>query len=146
MKQEIIINFENNSPISVGIKQLGHKDEIIPLFSDEIEQAILRNALQNEKAWEEISNTLTPTSFYFEKHQQLFSCMQDLKANDKCLHIVEVAENLDRSGTLSLAGGLDYLVDLAKHPFECDIQACIQEIAHAALLREHINAIVAVTV
>lgn len=109
--------------------------------SIEAEQSVLGGLMLDNNAWDTVSETVTETDFYRRDHRLIFRTMERLVANHQPIDVVTLAEELDRIAELDNAGGLDYLVDVAKNtPSASNILAYSQIVRDRSLLRQVINA------
>ena len=134
MKKTLSITFENDYPVTVTITSQ-NKSEETPLYCDETERLILGGIMQNNQLWEDVSSLIHLDSFHSEKHRQIFSCIQALAAREECLDVVTILEALDCGKLLDSAGGIDYVITLAKTAYPFDIKKSALALASAAKQR-----------
>ena len=78
----------------------------------EAEQALLGCLLLDPKIQFEIVSTIDKEDFYAESHKYIFSAMQDLVNRNQAVDLVTLTDALEKSGTLSEAGGVEYIAEL----------------------------------
>jgi len=111
-----------------------------PPHSLEAEQSVLGGLMLDNNAWDTVSEVVLEEHFYRQEHRQIFRTLQKLVNASKPLDVVTLSEELDRTGALDTAGGLDYLIDLAKNtPSASNIRAYSEIVRDRALLRQMIN-------
>lgn len=113
----------------------------VPPHSIEAEQSVLGGLMLDNNAWDTVSETVTEDNFYRHDHRLIFRTMTKLVNNSQPLDVVTLSEELDRVGELDNAGGLEYLVDLARNtPSASNIRAYSEIVRDRALLRQMITA------
>ncbi|MBE9396469.1 replicative DNA helicase [Pontibacterium sp. N1Y112] len=113
----------------------------VPPHSIEAEQSVLGGLMLDNNAWDTVSETVSEENFYRHDHRLIFRTMTKLVNNAQPLDVVTLSEELDRVGELDNAGGLEYLVDLARNtPSASNIRAYSEIVRDRALLRQMINA------
>ncbi|MFW1677485.1 replicative DNA helicase [Pontibacter sp. JAM-7] len=111
-----------------------------PPYSLEAEQSVLGGLMLDNNAWDIVSEVVLEEHFYRQEHRQIFRTMQKLINGSKPLDVVTLSEELDRTAALEGAGGLDYLIDLAKNtPSASNIRAYSEIVRDRALLRQMIT-------
>ncbi|MDF2181455.1 replicative DNA helicase [Neptuniibacter sp. CAU 1671] len=111
-----------------------------PPHSLEAEQSVLGGLMLDNNAWDTVSEVVMEEHFYRQEHRHIFRTLQKLVNASKPLDVVTLSEELDRTGALESAGGLDYLIDLAKNtPSASNIRAYSEIVRDRALLRQMIN-------
>ena len=81
----------------------------------DFEQAVLGALLIEQEAYEQVSNLLTPESFYDHRHQIIYKAIQSLQVNQRPVDVVTVPQYLESQGELEEAGGLVYVAQLAQN-------------------------------
>ncbi|MGB0466698.1 MAG: replicative DNA helicase [Pontibacterium sp.] len=113
----------------------------VPPHSIEAEQSVLGGLMLDNNAWDTVAETVIEDNFYRHDHRLIFRTMTKLVNNTRPLDVVTLSEELDRVGELDNAGGLDYLVDLARNtPSASNIRAYSEIVHDRALLRQMITA------
>lgn len=108
--------------------------------SIEAEQSVLGGLMLDNNAWDTAAEILIEDHFYRHDHRLIYRVMQKLVNNQSPLDVVTLSEELDRTGDLDRAGGLDYLVELAKNtPSAANIRAYAEIVRDRALLRQMIS-------
>ena len=115
-----------------GIKQ--------PPHSVEAEQSVLGGLMLDNNTWDAVSEVLLEEHFYRPTHRMIFRTMQKLVDGGSPLDVVTLSEELDRTGELEQAGGLEYLVTLARNtPSASNIRAYSEIVRDRSLLRQMIS-------
>lgn len=113
----------------------------VPPHSIEAEQSVLGGLMLDNNAWDTVAEIVVEENFYRHDHRLIFRTMTKLVNNTRPLDVVTLSEELDRIGELDNAGGLDYLVDLARNtPSASNIRAYAEIVRDRALLRQMITA------
>lgn len=111
-----------------------------PPQSIEAEQSVLGGVMLDNNVWDVVSEIVSEDNFYRHDHRLIFRTMTKLINNQKPVDIVTLSEELDLGGDLEQAGGLDYLVDLAKNtPSTSNLRAYSAIVRDRALLRQMIS-------
>ncbi|MGB1238999.1 MAG: replicative DNA helicase [Pseudomonadales bacterium] len=111
-----------------------------PPQSVEAEQSVLGGVMLDNNVWDVVSEIVMEDNFYRHDHRLIFRTMTKLINNQKPVDIVTLSEELDLSGDLEQAGGLDYLVELAKNtPSTSNLRAYSAIVRDRALLRQMIS-------
>lgn len=87
----------------------------IPPSSVDAEKAALGCALVNDNAAIHILDQLTEDSFYLESSKIIFSAMSKIKSKRIRIDIVTLTDMLESEGTLTAAGGVQYLTELSSY-------------------------------
>jgi replicative DNA helicase len=113
---------ENNLFINVVEKLLrAYEDEIkkrddlgkIPPQAIDLEEAILGALmLENNDQTEKVLLIMNPDSFYNPAHQEIFSTLQKMKAENMAIDMRTVVMALRKSGKLEMIGGAHYIAEL----------------------------------
>ncbi len=113
----------------------------VPPHSMEAEQSILGGLMLDNHAWDTVSEVVMDDNFYRQEHRQIFRTMRKLLNDGKPIDVVTLSEELDRTAELESAGGLDYLIELAKNtPSASNIRAYSEIVRDRSLLRQMITA------
>lgn len=111
-----------------------------PPNSLEAEQAVLGGVMLDPNAWERIAGIITEGDFYRHDHRLVFRTIQHLADNNRPLDVVTLSEHLSQSGLLAEAGGMPYLIELAKNtPSAANIAAYAEIVHERAVLRDLIS-------
>ncbi|WP_372742910.1 replicative DNA helicase, partial [Neptunomonas sp.] len=121
-----------------------HDEEVanvkVAPHSIEAEQSVLGGLMLDNNAWDTASEVVTEEHFYRHDHRLIYRVMQKLVNNQQPVDVVTLSEELDRTGDLDKAGGLDYLVKLARNtPSASNIKAYAEIVRDRALLRQMIS-------
>lgn len=112
----------------------------VPPHSIEAEQSVLGGLMLDNNAWDVVSEVCLEQHFYTGGHRMMFRTMQKLIDQGRPIDVVTLSEELDRTGELERAGGLEYLVDLARNtPSTSNIRAYSEIVRDRALLRQMIS-------
>jgi len=112
-----------------------------PPHSIEAEQFLLGGVLLDEYAFDYIGGVLFPKHFYRKEHQIIFEHITKLKAENKNVDAVTVAESLKLNNQLEFTGGIDYLHNLVESTASStNIQSYAEIIRERFILRELISA------
>ncbi|WP_286239819.1 replicative DNA helicase [Neptuniibacter halophilus] len=113
----------------------------VPPHSMEAEQSVLGGLMLDNNAWDTVSEVVLDDNFYRQEHRQIYRTMRKLVNNGNPIDVVTLSEELDRTGELESAGGLDYLIELAKNtPSASNIRAYSEIVRDRSLLRQMITA------
>ena len=113
----------------------------VPPHSMEAEQSVLGGLMLDNNAWDTVSEIVVDDNFYRQEHRQIYRTMRKLVNDGNPLDVVTLSEELDRTAELESAGGLDYLIELAKNtPSASNIRAYSEIVRDRALLRQMISA------
>src|SRR5690554_3088368 len=111
-----------------------------PPHSIEAEQSVLGGLMLDNSAWDTVSEILLEDHFYRGDHRMIFRTMQKLVDEGRPIDVVTLSEELDRTGELESAGGLEYLVNLARNtPSASNIRAYSEIVRDRSLLRQMIS-------
>lgn len=121
-----------------------HDEEVanvkVAPHSIEAEQSVLGGLMLDNNAWDTASEVVTEEHFYRHDHRLIYRVMQKLVNNQQPVDVVTLSEELDRTSDLDKAGGLDYLVKLARNtPSASNIKAYSEIVRDRALLRQMIS-------
>ena len=81
----------------------------------DFEQAVLGALLIEQDSYEQVSNLLTPESFYDHRNQIIYKAIQSLQINQRPVDVVTVPQYLESQGELEEAGGLVYIAQLTQN-------------------------------
>ena len=81
----------------------------------DFEAAVLGALLIEQEAYEQVSNLLTPDTFYDHRHQIIYKGIQALQMNQRPVDVVTVPQYLESQGELEEAGGLVYIAQLTQN-------------------------------
>ena len=84
----------------------------IPPQSVPSEQAVLGSIMLRKDAIHEIEDTITPDSFYSEKHKIIYEAMLDLYLKNEPIDMLSLSTKLDEKKLLESVGGNKYLAEL----------------------------------
>lgn len=113
----------------------------VPPHSMEAEQSVLGGLMLDNNAWDTVSEVVLDDNFYRQEHRKIYRTMRKLVNDGNPIDVVTLSEELDRTGDLESAGGLDYLIELAKNtPSASNIRAYSEIVRDRSLLRQMISA------
>lgn len=113
----------------------------VPPHSVESERAVLGALLLDNSAWEQIGDRLVAEDFYRPDHQLIFRTLSEHAERMAPFDVITVSESLKRSGSLDEAGGIEYLMSLAREtPSATNIRAYADIVSERAMLRALIMA------
>ena len=111
-----------------------------PPHSVEAEQSVLGGLMLDNNTWDTVSEVLLEEQFYRPTHRMIFRTMQKLIDDGRPIDVVTLSEELDRTAELEQAGGLEYLVSLARNtPSTSNIRAYSEIVRDRSLLRQMIG-------
>jgi len=111
-----------------------------PPHSIEAEQSVLGGLMLDNNAWDTVAEVVAADNFYRHDHRLIFRNMEKLVHEQKPIDVVTLSEELDRIGELDNAGGLDYLIDVARNtPSASNIRAYAEIVRDRSLLRQMIT-------
>lgn len=111
-----------------------------PPQSIEAEQSVLGGLMLDNNTWDVVSEIVTEDHFYRHDHRLIYRMMAKLINNQLPIDVVTLSEELDRTSDLEQAGGLDYLVELARNtPSTSNLKAYSIIVRDRALLRQMIS-------
>ncbi len=112
----------------------------VPPHSQEAEQSVLGGMMLDNNAWDTVSEIVLESQFYRHNHRLIFRTMEKLVAAMQPIDVVTLSEELDRTANLEEAGGLDYLIELARNtPSASNIRAYAEIVRDRAMLRQMIE-------
>ena len=77
----------------------------IPPQAIDLEEIVIGSCLLDARAYDEISNVLSPEIFYKTEHQLIFAAIQSMSLKNKKADIVTITNYLRQSGELDMVGG-----------------------------------------
>ncbi len=103
----------------------------LPPSAVDVETTVLGGILLAGDALYEVSDRLTPDSFFDARHRLIYAAMIELSASSTPVDMLSVKDRLHKTGKLEQAGGLEFLSRLTDTlPSVANIKT------HAAILRE----------
>jgi replicative DNA helicase len=109
--------------------------------SVEAEQSVLGGLLLSADGWDAVAESVSASDFYRPNHRLIFRQIAQLAENLQPVDVITVADRLEASGELEVAGGLPYLAELAQNtPSASNIRAYAQVVRERASLRKLIEA------
>ena len=112
-----------------------------PPYSLEAEQFLIGGILLEENAFDFIAGVLFDKHFYRKEHQIIFEHISKLRAANKNVDAITVAESLKQNNQLSFVGGVEYLHNLVDSTISStNIHSYAEIIRERFILRELISA------
>lgn len=113
----------------------GNNGIVMP-FNLEAEQSVLGSILIDPSCVETAVSEINADSFYLPQHKAIFSSIMMMYTQSKAIDPVILADTLAKSGTYDLAGGRDYLLQLAQSvPSTANIENYIKIVKEQFILR-----------
>lgn len=113
----------------------------IPPSSTEAEKAILGSIMLRPGAIHEITDIISPDSFYATKHAQIFKTMLELSGKGEPIDILSVSHKLEEKKLLEQIGGSSYLGELTNSvPSSTNIKYYGDVVNKKSILRKIIEA------
>lgn len=115
--------------------------ETLPPHSPEAEEAVLGSILVDPDAYYEVSEHITPDSFYHARNRWVYEAITALHARQEPLDVLMIAEQLEAAGRLEDTGGLAQLAELSNAvPTSINAEYYAQVVADKATRRRLIVA------
>ncbi len=130
-----------STPLRSPRDRMGGPEGLVPPHSLEAEQSVLGALLIDTTTWDQVADIVVAEDFYRPDHRLIFQALAELVAAGRPGDVVTVAEQLERRGRLTDAGGLAYLGTLARDtPTAANARSYAQIVRERALLRRLIEA------
>ncbi len=84
----------------------------LPPRDVDLEQAVLGAIMLESDAYSQVSELLTPESFYEPAHQKIYDAIVRLALNQKPIDMLTVTDQLQQDGTLESVGGRVFIAEL----------------------------------
>lgn len=111
-----------------------------PPHSLEAERAVLGGLMLDISGWEKIAGRIYEGDFYRHEHRLIFRSIQHLADRNQPLDVVTLSEYLNNTNQLNEAGGMAYLIEIAKNtPSAANIIAYADIVHERAILRDLIG-------
>lgn len=112
----------------------------VPPNSLEAEQAVLGSLLLNGSSFESISSIVSENDFYMVNHCKIFKAIASLVRNNHPIDILSLSEELEKTKSLGIVGGIAYLGGLAKNtPTSANIVFYAHLVKEKSILRRFIQ-------
>lgn len=112
----------------------------VPPHSIEAEQSVLGGLLLENRAWDKVADVVSEQDFYRQDHRLIFRSIATLAEQDKPLDAITLSEWLKDRDELENAGGMAYLMTLAKDtPSAANIRAYAEIVREKSVLRQLIS-------
>ncbi len=113
----------------------------IPPQNIEAERALLGSIMLKPDAIHEITDLLSPDSFYVEKHRVIYRTMLDLAVSGSPIDLLSTANRLKELNDLERAGGNSYLAELVSVvPTSANLKYYAEIVQKKAMMRALIEA------
>ena len=113
----------------------------VPPHSVEAERAVLGGLMLDNSTWEQVGDRLRAEDFYRRDHQLIFAALTDQAERAAPFDVVTVGDWLKARGELEAAGGMAFLIGLARDtPSAVNVRAYADIVAERAMLRDLIRA------
>lgn len=83
-------------------------------YSAAAEKSALGCCLMSKEACSRVCGSLISGDFYEEAHQAIFSTILSLYNEGTAVDLVTVSDRMEAAGSLDIAGGIEYLTDIAR--------------------------------
>ena len=112
----------------------------MPPHSLEAEQAVIGGLMLDNNGFDDVSEIVSDVDFYRRDHRLIYNAMFQLAEQAKPFDVITLSEVLENSGALDQAGGMAYLVELAKNtPSASNIKAYAEIVRDRSVLRQMIQ-------
>ena len=109
----------------------------LPPHSLEAEQSVLGGLLIDNQAWDKAAEKITEEDFYRHDHRLIFRAMQLLSNKSSPLDVITLSETLANMNELDNAGGLAYLIELARNtPSAANVAAYADIVRERSIFRQ----------
>jgi len=109
--------------------------------SADAEKSVLGSMLLDVNALDIALEQLTGADFFVPAHQDIFSCMQQIRAQGQPLDAVVLVAELEKTGRLKQVGGVSYVTDLSLlTPSAANVAQYIRIVAEHSVQRQLIRA------
>ena len=118
------------------------KDNLrLPPQSLESEQAVLGSIMLRKDAIHEVEDTVSPDSFYAEKHKIIFKAMLDLSSRSEPIDMLSLSTKLQEQKNLERVGGNQYLAEIVNDvPSSTNVKHYAEIVQKKYVLRSLIEA------
>ncbi len=124
-----------------GASSLTNAGLRIPPHSLEAEQALLGSVMLRPDAIYEVIDTVGPSSFYFEKHRQIFETMLELFGKHQPIDLLSLSTRLKEKDGLERIGGVAFLTELSGAvPSSANIKHYAEIVMKKFMMRQLIEA------
>ncbi|XKT74300.1 MAG: replicative DNA helicase [Patescibacteria group bacterium UBA2163] len=113
----------------------------VPPQNLDAERALLGSIMLKSDSIHDATETITPESFYVEKHRAIFRAMLDLMNGGNPIDLLSIANRLKETNDLDRVGGNAYLADLVGTvPSSANLKYYAEIVQKKALMRNLIDA------
>jgi replicative DNA helicase len=99
--------------MAVGGPQLVSPGARVVPHDREAEQSVLGALMLDPNAVSTVRDVLAPEDFYEERHRHIYAAALELSDRGEPIDPITLRVQLERAGTLSRSGGLDYIAELS---------------------------------
>ncbi len=118
----------------------------VPPQSLESERALLGALLLKPDSIHDVTDTITPDSFYAEKHRLIFNAMCELAHRSEPIDQLSLSQRMQDQGALERAGGRSYLAEIVgAAPSPGNFSHYAELVSRKSLMRSLIDASYAIT-
>lgn len=86
----------------------------LPPHAPEMERSVLGALMVDGSGFDEVTELLSPDSFYDKKNQLIYDAIQELAAKEQPFDALAVKDRLEKNGKFEEAGGMAYLGELMR--------------------------------
>ena len=113
----------------------------VPPHSIEAEQSVLGGLMIDDQAWDKVVDLLSPEDFYRSDHGLIYKAMFSLVDKKTPIDVITISEMLTGINQLEKAGGMPYLLELAKNtPTASNVRAYAEIVRERSIFRKLVNA------
>jgi len=102
------------------------------LEAHEAEFSVLGGIMLDNAAYDQVAAVISADDFHQPRHKAIFRRMASLSAGDEPIDPVTLATAFEKTGDLTAAGGLEFLLDLG-----CKAATAVNIGHHAGIVQEH---------
>ncbi len=126
---------------AVGTSTFNNVGLRVPPHSLEAEMALLGSIMLRPDALYEVIDTITSTSFYFDKHASIFDVMMELFGKHQPIDLLSLSDRLKERELIERVGGTSYLTELVSTvPSSANIKHYADIVMKKFMMRELISA------
>jgi len=113
----------------------------VPPHSIEAEQSVLGGLMIDDQAWDKVVELLSPEDFYRADHSFIYKAMFSVIDKNTPIDVITISEMLTSMNQLDKAGGMPYLLELAKNtPTASNVRAYAEIVKERSVLRKLVHA------
>ena len=112
----------------------------VPPHSLEAEQSVLGAVMLDNRAWDTVSDRVSPEDFYRHEHRLIFAALEKLAQAQQPFDVLTLTEILKTQQQLDAAGGEAYLFEIAQNtPSAANAAAYADIVRERSVLRQLIT-------